>query len=29
MFTYCFNATLPMQLDRQPVEGERACAERT
>ncbi|GEM_PF-1699091 len=29
MFTYCFNATLPMQLDRQPVEGKRACGERT
>ncbi len=29
MFTYCFNASLPMQLDRQPVEGKGACAERT
>lgn len=29
MFTYCFNASLPMQLDRQPVEGKGARAEGT
>lgn len=29
MFTYRFNASLPMPLDRQPVEGKGACAERT
>lgn len=29
MFTYCFNASLPMQLDRLPVEGKGARAERT
>jgi hypothetical protein len=28
MFTYCFNTSLPMQLDRQPVEGAGACVER-
>lgn len=27
MSTYCFNASLPMSLDRQPVEGKSACAE--
>ena len=27
MFTYCTNLSLPMQLDRQPVEGRGACAE--
>ena len=27
MSTYCFNASLPMSLDRQPVEGNGACAE--
>ena len=27
MSTYCFNASLPMSLDRQPVEGKGACAE--
>ena len=29
MFAYRFNASLPMQLDRQPVEGKGACAEGT
>jgi len=29
MFAYRFNASLPMSLDRQPVEGKGACAERT
>lgn len=29
MFTYSINASLPMQLDRQPVEGKGARAERT
>lgn len=28
MSVYCFNASLPMSLDRQPVEGKGACAER-
>ena len=27
MSTYCFNASLPMSLDRQPVESKGACAE--
>jgi len=27
MFTYCAKASLPMQLDRQPVEGNGARAE--
>ena len=27
MSTYCFNASLPMSLDRQPVEGKDARAE--
>ena len=27
MFTYCINASLPMQLDRQPVGGKGAFAE--
>lgn len=27
MPAYCFNASLPMSLDRQPVEGKGACAE--
>jgi len=27
MFAYCINATLPMSLDRQPVEGKGARAE--
>ncbi len=29
MFTYSFNASLPMSLDRQPVEGKGVRAERT
>ena len=29
MSTYCFNASLPMQLDRQPVEGKGARVERS
>lgn len=29
MFAYRFNASLPMQLDRQPVEDKGARAERT
>jgi hypothetical protein len=29
MFTYRFNASLPMSLDRQPVEGKGVRAERT
>ena len=29
MSTYRFNASLPMQLDRQPVEGKGARAERS
>jgi len=29
MFTCFFNASLPMQLDRQPVEGKGVRAERT
>lgn len=27
MSAWCTNASLPMQLDRQPVEGKGACAE--
>ena len=27
MFAYCINPSLPMQLDRQPVEADGACAE--
>ena len=27
MSFYCFNASLPMSLDRQPVEGKGACVE--
>ena len=27
MFAYRLNASLPMSLDRQPVEGKGACAE--
>jgi hypothetical protein len=27
MSIYCFNASLPMSLDRQPVEGKGACVE--
>lgn len=26
MSAYCFNASLPMSLDRQPVESKGACA---
>lgn len=27
MSAWCINASLPMSLDRQPVEGKGACAE--